>query len=578
MGVHPDEGGWAWQEIHRARYAIGARNEEGQIQPQLFAPVLGNVGSHRAAGESFGFRLFLHAARGSWWESYRDIATDVYGLRSYRENIYGSLTDAVHNMVDLLKDETFSGWMERGRGLLNIEHRDGVKLASPGAVLSAGLVTSDPDLLRSRAQPIVEYSISRNHYGFTWEVGSKTVGQEHVRQAFEELGGPAWDAPVLIALHQLARGYTPALAGLARAQANGIDDFYIRRSDFQVSLSLYHLTGEDRYLDRAREQADTYISQRVDTLATDPVEGQRFLIHIGSDWMSLLDLWEATGEQRFLDAAEAGARWFATLLWIQPLPSDDALTEPTETATTEEVYRRVTAFKRHMFDDHTGKSSWVRDSVPYLRGVDQVPQETVPAWATSAVGMSFEAWCTFRGRMVQNPGWAAYLLRLAGATGDDLFRILAENSIVGRFTNYPGYYFYVPAAAPLQPDFPYLGPMDLTSIYYHHIPPQLGIALDFLVEQVRDRSGGKIAFPVVRDDSYVQFRHHLPGHAPGRFFDLTDAWLWMPRGVVQIESHLVNWVAVSAAGGTRFGVALSNSTRHPVTTMVTLNRRSLGPG
>ena len=27
--------------------------------------------------------------------------------------------------------------------------------------------------------------------------------------------------------------------------------------------------------------------------------------------------------------------------------------------------------------------------------------------------MSFEAWCTYRGRMVQNPGWAAYLLRLA---------------------------------------------------------------------------------------------------------------------------------------------------------------------
>jgi hypothetical protein len=341
-------------------------------------------------------------------------------------------------------------------------------------------------------------------------------------------------------------------------------------------LSLYHLTGEDRYLGRAREQADAYIAERIDTLATDPVEGQRFLIHIGSDWMSLLDLWEATGEQRYLDAAEKGARWFATLLWVQPLPPDDALAEPTQTAPTEEVYRRATAFKRHMFDDHTGKSSWVRDSVPYPRGVDDVPQETVPTWAISPVGMSFEAWCTFRGRMVQNPGWAAYLLRLAGATGDDLFRDLAENAIVGRFTNYPGYYYYVPATAPLQPDFPYLGPMDLTSIYYHHVPPQLGIALDFLVEQARDRSGGKIAFPVVRDDSYVQFRHHLPGHAPGTFFHVKDAWLWMPRGAVRAESHLVNWIAVAAEGGTRFGAALSNSARHPVTTTVALDRERLG--
>jgi hypothetical protein len=574
--VHPDEGGWAWNELPHARYAIGARNQDGQIQPQVFAPVLGNEGSFRKAGDTIRFRMLLRATPGPWWESYRSIVRDDYGLRSYRENIYGSLTDAVHNMADLLKDETFSGWMERGKGLLNIEHRNGVKLASPGAVLSAGLVTSDRELLRSRAEPILEYSISRGHYGFTWDIGSQTVGQEHVRQAFEDLGGPAWDAPVLVALHELSRGHTPALAQLARAQADGIDDFYIRRSDFQVSLSLYRLTGEARHLDRARQQADAYIRQRIDSPATDPVEGQRFLIHIGADWMSLLDLWEESGEQRFLDAAEQGARWFATLLWVQPVPDEDAMNEPATTATSQAVKDRATSFHRHMHDDHSGSSSWVRDSVPYPRGVDEVPQETVPAWVTSPVGMSFEAWCTYRGRMVQNPGWAAYLLRLARATGDGLFRDLAENSIVGRFTNYPGYYYYVPSAAPLQPDFPYLGPMDLTSIYYHHIPPQIGLALDYLVEQACDRSNGRIAFPTVRDDSYVQFRHHLPGHAPGRFFDLDDAWLWMPRGVVTVENPLVNWIAVATGDSARFGVALSNSSKRDITTSVTLDRTRLG--
>ena len=146
------------------------------------------------------------------------------------------MTDAVLNMVDLLKDDTFSGWMERGRGFLNIEHRDGVKLASPGAIASAALLTGDRDLMERRAQPVVEYSISRSHYGFTWAVGSKTVGEDHVRQAFEDIGGPAWDSPVLVALAQLSRGYTPALRQLALDQAAGISDFYIRRSDFQVSL------------------------------------------------------------------------------------------------------------------------------------------------------------------------------------------------------------------------------------------------------------------------------------------------------------------------------------------------------
>ncbi len=576
LGVHPAEGAWHWQEVGESRYAIGARNERGQIQPQVFAPVLGNAGSRRAAGETIHFRMVLRARPGGWWDAWREFVREVYGLRSYRENIYGSLTDAVHNMVDLLKDDVFSGWMERGRGLLNLEHRGGVKLASPAAVLSAGLVTGDDELLETRAEPILEYSISRGHYGFTWEIGSETVGQEHVRQAFEDLGGPAWDAPVLVALEQLSRGYTPALAALAEQQADGIDDFYIRRSDFQVSLSLYHLTGDPAWLDRASEQADDYIARRIDTLATDKVEGQRFLIHIGSDWMSLLDLWEATGEQRFLDAAERGARWFATMLWVLPLPGEAEAGAPLQTAPVEEVERRLDAFSRHMSGGHSAPTSWVRDSVDYPRGNGDVPRETAPAWVTSPVGMSFEAWCTYRGKMVQNPGWAAYLLRLARATGDDIFRDLAENSITGRFTNYPGYYFHVPTVAPLKPDFPYQGPMDLTSIYYHHIPAQIGLALDYLVEQAADRSGGRIAFPVVRDDSYVQFRHHLPGHLPGRFFDLDAAWLWMPPGVVRPESELVNWLSVTTADGDRFGVALSNTSREAVATTVRLDRARLG--
>lgn len=574
--VHPEEGGWHWGDVSESRYAIGARNEHGQIHPQIFAPVLGNAGSWRERGEAIQFRMLLHAQSGSWWNAYRTIVKDVYGVRSYRENIYGSLTDAVHNMATLLKDDTFSGWMERGRGLLNIEHRGGVKLASPAAVLSAGLVTGDDELLESRAKPILEYSISRSHYGFTWELGSETVGQEHVRQAFEDLGGPAWDAPVLVALHQLSRGYTPALASLALDRADGIGDFYIRRSDFQVSLSIYHLTADRAWLQRACEQADAYIGRCIDEPATDLVEGQRFLIHIGSDWMSLLDLWEATGEKRFLDAAEKGARWFATMLWVGPVPDEERATAPTATISQDEAEKRLNAFHQHMYNSHSSSGSWIRDLVSYPRGKGDIVQETVPAWVTSPVGMSFEAWCTYRGRMAQNPGWAAYLLWIARATGDGLFRDLAENSIVGRFTNYPGYYSYMPTVASLKPDFPYLGPMDLTSIYYHHIPPQMGLALDYLIEQAADRSGGRIAFPEVRDDSYVQFRHHLPGHAPGRFFDMDDAWVWMPAGVVEPDSHLVNWISVTNGDGTRFGIALSNSARRTVETTVRLNRDVLG--
>lgn len=562
LAADPADADWDWRDLADARYAIGAGNEAGEVQPHLFAPVLGGAGSHLRAGETSRFRFLLQATAGDWWTAYRALVRDLYEVRAYRENRYGSLTDAFHNMIALLKDEHFSGWSERGQGLLNIEHRHGVKLASPSAALSAALVTGDRDLLRTRALPVIAYSLSRSHYGFTWDFGSETVGQDHVRQAFEDVGGPAWDAPVLVALDQLARGYTPALGRLARAGGDGVQDFYIRRSAFQVSLSLYHLTDEERYLDRARAQADAYLAERIETPATDPVEGQRFSIHIGSDWISLLDLYEATDERRYLDGAVTGARWFATLLWTRPPP-------PREAETTTTSPDSLAADVPYYWHD----SRWATDTVDYPRRAEDVSQETVPAWLVSPVGMTFEAWCTFRGRLIQNPGWAAYLLRLARATGDELFRDLADDGITGRFTNYPGYYQKFPIVAHLKPDFPYRGPMALTSIYYHHILPQIGLTLDYLVEQARDRSGGAIDFPAVRDDSYVHFRHHLYGHAPGRFFG-HDAWLWMPAGVVDPGSDLLNWIAAQA--GDRFFVALANTAPHAVSTTVRVDPGRLG--
>jgi hypothetical protein len=126
----------------------------------------------------------------------------------------------------------------------------------------------------------------------------------------------------------------------------------------------------------------------------------------------------------------------------------------------------------------------------------------------------------------------------------------------------------------MQTDFPYLGPNSLSSIYYHHILPQLGLVLDYLVEQARYLSGGRIAFPAVRDDSYVHFRHQLYGHASGHFYGHEGAWLWMPRGVVAPGSPLLNWIAAEA--GDRFCLALANTSDEPVTTNILFDCALLG--
>jgi hypothetical protein len=555
-----------WRTDAESRYALAVCNEQGAIQPLFVAPVPGCSGSRLAGGVPFSATFLLQARFADWWASYSGLLRDTYGLRSYRENAYGSFTDAFHAMIALLKDERFGGWRAEGRGLANIEHPDGIKLASPSAAISAALITGDQALLYERALPIIEYALSRSHYGFTWRPNSETGGYDDVvRQAFSDLGGPAWDAPVLVALHTISRGYTPALAELARQQAAGIHDFYIRREDFQVSLSLHRLTGEAQYLEQARQQADEYIARRVATLDSVPLESIRFSIHIAPDWISLLDLYEATAEMRYLAAAEQAARWFVSLLWVEPPPATDALA----TTATPPL---GTGLYHHNWPDTT----WMAEAVAYPRRLADIAAETVPAWLVSRSGMGFEAWCSYEGRQIQNPAWAAHLLRLARYTNEPLYRTLAENSIVGRFTNYPGYYQRQALVAHLRPDFPYLGPASLTSIYYHHILPQLGLTLDYLIEQVRDRSGEQISFPAVRDDSYVHFRHQLCGHAPGRFYHYHDAWLWMPPGLLQPDSHLLNWVAAHSSDGKRLYLALCNSAAYDVATKLQLDLGQLG--
>jgi hypothetical protein len=131
-----------------------------------------------------------------------------------------------------------------------------------------------------------------------------------------------------------------------------------------------------------------------------------------------------------------------------------------------------------------------------------------------------------------------------------------------------------PIVAQMRTDFPHLGPNGLSSIYYHHILPQLGLTLDYLVEQARYLSGGRIAFPAARDDSYVHFRHHLYGHAPGQFYGHEGTWLWMPRGIVALDSPLLNWIAAEA--GDRFCVALANSSGETVATTVRFDCARLG--
>ena len=168
------------------------------------------------------------------------------------------------------------------------------------------------------------------------------------------------------------------------------------------NLALYRLTGQQHYLEEAIKLADDYITCRITTPQTTFPAHAEFWTDFAPRWMQLLELYQETGERRFLEAAVVGARSYASFCWMSPKVPEGEVTLPMK------AYHPGTA--------------------------------VVPAWRVSQAGLTPEAANTYN----DNPAiflahFAPFFLRIADLSGDSFFRDIARNAIVGRYANYPGY-------------------------------------------------------------------------------------------------------------------------------------------
>lgn len=151
--------------------------------------------------------------------------------------------------------------------------------------------------------------------------------------------------------------------------------------------------------------------------------------------------------------------------------------------------------------------------------------------------------------------WAPHLLRLYRHTGEDIYRTYARNAVIGRFGNYPGYYATGYTDITMSEDFPYKGP-DVSSIYYHHIPPHLAFTWDYLVSEAMERSRGNVAFPYSLQEGFVWFTNRVYNAEPGNVFSDRNARLWMKRNLIRVDRPDVNYV--TAISDKYFWILLSS--------------------
>ena len=574
--AEPGELPFEWASPRNSRYALGLRNESGQAQPILYSPVLGLPGSV-AAGDSpvrARFRVWLQTGDG--YAAYRRVATEVFGLDDYRRPVHASLSDAALNLLDLIRDEKASGWDARAKGPWNIESRNVVSHSSPLTYLSYYLLTGDEDFYRRFALPALEFMISRSGAHFA---AQREIGDNYYRH--QALRGPmsTYGAAVFASAFTMTHGRSPALGGFClddKGQPR-VTKGYSHVQPFEDALALHRLTGEARWRDAAVEAADKYIAENITHPPTKDLGVMPFVnMSFVPDWEGLLHVYDATGERRFLDAAATAAHGLLTTLWTQPrVPAGETTLHPGGNYKSaqhvwwygDKRYRRGFVEGAQQTSDEKAKFD-----LPPAR----LPEQRVPAWQVSNVGLGLEQPCTYtrpdNDANITMNCWAPNLLRLAQLTGDGLFRTAARNATIGRFGNYPGYYIDGMTDRYLRPDYPAAGP-DVTWLYFHHIPPFAAYVLDYLFTDAETRSEGAVSFPAVRQCGYVWFDSRLRGHAPGQVYG-QPAWPWLHRTAVTVDT--INVDRVLAHGGGKFHAVLLNQVPEEQTVRVKFDPQALG--
>lgn len=556
VGVIADPGEIPFRLPSRSTALFGVllRNQAGNAQPMIFAPVFGGANSQMKSGANFSFSFRLVVTPGDCLAAFRDLSRGLFGFHDYRENGTCSLNETLENMIAFAMNDEFSGWIPELKGSDYATDVPGtVKNVSALHPLSIALVTDDEAIYRRRALPMAEYLLSREKYLFATREGITGQAASHLMR------GPAAEVSELAALYEMFqkrteifRYYAEELYDKPRAlNLNMVS----KGGSWQNSLALYRLTGDEKYLTKAIDGANDYISKRIDVAQTDfsdvHVEtGGQFWTDFAPKWADLFELYEESHDPRHLKAALAGASTYTTYTWMQPpVPDGDVLV------------------------NKGGKvGMYYTRRIPNPQPM-RAAEQRVPAWRVSQIGLTPEASTTYGGNpAVLLTHYAAYMLRIGYLAHDSFLEDVARSAVVGRYANFPGYDINGEFTTVYQrPDYPLRAWRELTynNIYYNHIWPHIALVMDFLVSDSFVKSDGQINFPSRYAQGYAYLYSKVYGDRPGTFYGDKNVRIWLPRKQLRLDTIQANYVA--GYGNGNFYLALMNQSPDTLDVKITLN-------
>lgn len=542
----------------QSNFAMGLKGYQDGIQPSLFAPVMGSYDSNMTSGEEFKFAYRPTATPGDWYENYKHTVQDVLGFHDYRENYFCSMTDTAFNLYNLLLDDYYSGWDDNAKAHYNMEDSYWATNSDGLAYLQFYLLTDDEVMLEERTIPSMAYMLGRGG-SHIWYRHSERDYPEGPLQRNPYLGIGSMGNSTYGGAYLMTRGQMPIFHKIA---TDGLRDTYVRPGvGKKVSNPSEHLwkdrlsTGD---ISETLDVAEEYMQYGVYTPVSNDVEDGFTNRTVYPQYQSMIELYEETGEQKYLDAAISAGRRALPTFWCMPMPEEGTYDIYDEAEIHKFWFTRYSRYNMYWRGNERGKigiigirgdiNDPVESQKVYDVGLDEnairQSSEPIPRWVASRVGLGMEGKGTYSGAQ-QNillSTWAGELLRLGYMANDELMMDFARSSVVGRYANYPGYYYREFRTYPFEADFPYRGP-DTTNLYYHHIPIQLALVQDYLFANAYVTSCGKVDFPYTRSQGYAWFNNRHFGSNPGKIYDETGMWPWLKEGTIKVSSKQVDWIA-----------------------------------
>lgn len=485
-----------------SRFGVMLQNTHDDLKPVMLAPIFGGPESKMEAGEPWSFTLRYVQKAGDWKDTFNHIARNIHGFRDQRDNSgAGSLNGTIERIIDFLTNKNgknYAMWDNQQKYYDYFTDKTGIfKPFSALYGLSGAVVTDDEAFYLQRALPAMEYAISRPFFVFAPYDNSDN---KQANSAVRVVGQPYPEYAQLVSFYEMLQKRTPVLLHLAEKRG-------LRKGDISDMVARWRLTGDAAVLAEARKTAEKQSGRSEEQL------------------FDLLEVAEASKEKADMDLAKESAYYnMAQRLNLYPVPPD--------TMIKTDIDGKVPVHK-HSFSRHG--NVW---GYPTPEPV-QYREQTVPAWRLARLGVAspaypMEYWMNTHG----------VTLRIGGLTEDTLLRDVAHWGVVGRFGNFPGDNRTNDSLIPEAPDAVEAPPWkwNFATVNPGHAWDFLGSMMDFLISDAFERSKKNIDFPAV-SASGSGFRVRIYGSGPGRFYGDKGVYLWLPRGLLNIDNKQVDWLA-----------------------------------